>query len=150
MNVKNYTSGVPVSLTVARIESFLAKAGACSVSKQYGPGGEVAALMFKIQIPNGSTPCIRLPANTDKVYDILRKSVLRPRRGTLARLKDQAQRTAWKLMQDWVEVQVSLIHMQQAEVIEVFLPYVWDEQLQITLYGHFKSSGFKMIADKNL
>ncbi len=35
----------------------------------------------------------------------------------------QAPMTAWKLMLDWLDVQLSLIEMGQAEVMQVFLPY---------------------------
>jgi hypothetical protein len=90
---------------------------------------------------------IRLPANPDGVYDMLRSKVKRPRSGTLQKLRDQATRTAWKLVQDWVEVQMSLIEMQQAEFLQVFLPYVWDGKK--TFYSALKDQGFKMLTAGN-
>ena len=108
-------------------------------------GGVLAALKFKLEMPNGKTPIIRLPADSDKVFEAMKKAVVRPHNGTMQRLKEQSARTAWKLMQDWVEVQVSLIHMQQADPVEVFLPYVFDERKQMTLYQQLKSGGFKAL-----
>jgi hypothetical protein len=48
-------------------------------------------------------------------------------------------------MQDWVEVQMSMIQTKQADFIQVFLPYVWDEQRKQTFYQALKSSGFKAL-----
>jgi len=124
-NIKNYTSGVPVSRTIARIEEILADAGVQGISKDY-KDGKLLALSFRVVLHAEKPVAIRLPANVQAVYDVMKASVKRPRRGTLEKLQDQAERTSWKLMQDWVEVQISLIKMQQADFLQVFLPYVWD------------------------
>jgi hypothetical protein len=133
---------VPVNLTVARIEQLLAESGASSVNKDY-EAGALTALSFRILTPSGKPMTIRLPANADAVFDVMKKEVRRPRRGTFEKVKDQAQRTAWKLMQDWIAVQVSLIRMQQADVIQVFLPYIWDGEQ--TFYHRLKEGGFKQL-----
>ena len=137
MNLKNYTSTVPVNLTVARIEQLLAEAGATGVIKDY-TAGVLVALAFRIE-----RFTIRLPVNTQAVYDVLVKAVRRPRHGTLTKLREQANRTAWKLMQDWIQVQISLIQMQQADVLQVFMPYVWDGEQ--TFYAKLKGGGFKQL-----
>ena len=144
MNIKNYTSSVPVNITVARIEHLLAQAGATGVNKDYH-NGSLTALAFRIQTPTGNTLTIRLPANQQAVFDTMKKSVSRPRQGTMEKLQDQAGRTAWKLLQDWVEVQISLIQMQQADVLQVFLPYVWNEEFQSSFYSLLKDGGFKQL-----
>lgn len=142
--MKNYTSGVPVDRTISRIESVLAKAGAHGIMKDY-KDGVVVALCFIVRLPSigtipGKPVSVRLPINVDAVEEVLRQDVKRPRKGTLAKLRQQAERTAWKLMQDWVEVQISLIQMQQADFMQVFLPYVWDGKQ--TFYGRLKGTGF--------
>ena len=142
--IKNYTSGVPVERTLARIEAALVRGGATGVSKEYGEGRLLAVCFAVVDPQTGRRTAVRLPANVDGVYQALRAAVKRPRRGTLDKLRDQASRTAWKLMQDWVEVQMSLIQMQQAEFLQVFLPYVWDGQR--TFYAVLKDSGFKLLA----
>lgn len=125
MKLKNYTSTVPVERTLARIEQVIAQAGAANISKEYNQG-VLTALYFKVKHPGGREIPVRLPADPEAVYQTLRKAVRRYRPGTDARLREQARRTAWKLMQDWVEVQVSLIEMKQAEFLQVFMPYIWD------------------------
>lgn len=139
MNLKNYTSGVPVMSTIGRIENALARAGASGVAKEF-KNGHVASLTFHALLPNGKNIAIRLPANVDAVFATLRKQVSKPRKGTEQRLLEQAERTAWKLMQDWTEVQLSLIAMNQAEFLQVFLPYVHDGNE--SFYQRLKGNNF--------
>lgn len=142
MNLKNYTSGVPVEKTVSRIEQVLAKAGASGISKEFSGSGDIESMTFRIEMGHGQV-AIRLPANSSQVYDAMKKSIKRPRSGTMVKLQDQARRTSWKLMQDWVEVQCSLIAMKQADVMQVFLPYVWDGEK--TFYQFIRDGNYKML-----
>lgn len=141
--IKNYTSGVPVDRTLAKIEAALVRGGATNVSKDYKDGMLSAVCFVVVNPQTGQRMSVRLPANADGVYQAMRASVKRPRAGTLEKLREQASRTAWKLMQDWIEVQMSLIQMQQAEFLQVFLPYVWDGKK--TFYTALKDGGFKML-----
>jgi hypothetical protein len=143
--IKNYTSGVPVDRTIARIEAILVRGGATNIIKDY-KDGELDAVCFSVLHPGtGKYLTVRLPANVESVFRSLHETVKRPREGTVEKLRDQASRTAWKLMQDWVEVQMSLIQMHQVEFLQVFLPYVWDGQR--TFYTALKETGFKMLPE---
>lgn len=156
MFLKNYTSAVPVSVTIQRIEKVLIRCGVRGIMKEYlGVSGEIAALTFQIEAPSGSVT-IRLPVDKSRALDALWKdyagdgdlnskgdaliygSRKRRKRDDFA---EQAERTAWKIMQDWVEVQMSMIHMQQAEVLQVFLPYVYDGKR--TYYQALRESSFR-------
>ncbi len=139
MKLKNYTSNVPESRTIARIEECLAEAGASGISKDFAEG-RLTALTFRVSLPSGRPMSIRLPANSDGVFTAMMKEVKRPRASTAGKIREQASRTAWKLMQDWVEVQLSLIQMQQADFVQVFLPYVWDGKS--TFYEQLKAKNF--------
>lgn len=139
MKLKNYTSNVPIPRTVARIEECLAEAGAAGIMKDYA-GGTLTAISFRVVLPNGNPMAVRLPANVDGVFHAMMKQVLRPHKGTAERIREQAGRTAWKLMQDWAEVQLSLIQMEQADFVQVFLPYVWDGK--VTFYDKLKAGNF--------
>jgi hypothetical protein len=148
MNLKNYTSGVAVEQTIARIESRLASIGANSITKHYSPDRRIAAILFVIELGDRCYS-IRLPANADACFDAMwkehckRSARIHP--SAKERIKDQALRTAWKLVQDWVDVQVSLIVMQQAEWLQVFMSYVYDPQSQQTFYELAKGGGFKQL-----
>ncbi len=139
--IKNYTSSVKAEDTIARIELILSKNGATGISKDY-EDGKVTALTFLIPVENRSVS-IRLPANPDAVFRHMYASKKQHRPGTEQRVKEQAHRTAWKLMQDWVEVQLSLIQMKQAELMQVFLPYAWDGKQ--TFYASLKLGQFKSL-----
>jgi len=159
MFLKNYTSEVPVSQTIYRIEQTLIKCGVQSISKEYGTRAEVVALQFRIH-DNGKEFTVRLPANREKAQQAMwlnyadgqklspdgqtvwGSNLKKKKRSDFA---DQAERTAWKIVQDWVEVQMSMIQMKQAEPVEVFLPYVWDEQSHSTVFGRLKSGGFRAL-----
>lgn len=141
--MKNYTSSVPVETTIARIEKILANFGASGVAKSY-VNGSVESLQFSIIEPlTGKIITIHLPAKAAAIEKVLIEAVRRPQAGTLKRIREQSSRTAWKVIQDWVEVQLSLIEMGQAETLQVFLPYVWDGRK--TLYDVAKGTGFKML-----
>lgn len=139
-NIKNYTSTVPVWRTIARIEETLAEAGVQGIQKEYEEC-RLVALSFSIVLPNGKPVRIRLPADVKAVYQTMASAVRKPHRGTLERIKDQAERTAWKIQQDWIEVQLTLISLQKADFLQVFLSYVWDGKR--TFYTALKDSGYK-------
>lgn len=143
MNIKNYTSSVPVERTVSRIEQLIAEAGASNVAKSY-EAGKLVALCFKAMV-RGKLLTIRLPVNTDAVYRVMCSGVKKPRAGTIERLQQQAERTSWKLMQDWVEVQLALIKMGQAEFVQVFLPYIWSGTE--TFYDAMLRTNFKALPE---
>lgn len=143
--LKNYTSGVPVDRTISRIEALLVEAGASNITKDY-KDNKLDAVCFMVVMPDsGNKVSVRLPAKVEAVYMTMKDAVKRPRKGTLDKLHEQAARTAWKLMQDWVEVQLSLIQMHQVEFLQVFLPYVWTGKT--TFYDLLKGQNFKMLTD---
>lgn len=158
MFLKNYTSNVPVSETVFRIEKVLIRCGAASVAKEYvGTNGVVSALSFEIDTPRGKVP-VRLPVDVNRALDALWLDYadgekLSPdgnevhwnnrKKKKRSDFVEQANRTAWKIVQDWTEVQMSMIALKQADVLQVFLPYVitigGESVYQRMLGGGFKA-----------
>ena len=148
MNIKNYTSGVAVETTIARIEQKLAVVGATGIMKLYGPDKRVSAVIFNMPVGN-TNHSVKVPANVENCFQALWKDYCirtsRPRDGTKETIREQATRTAWRLVQDWIDVQVSMIVMKQAEPLEVFLPYVWDGKQ--TYFEAIKADHFKMLPE---
>jgi hypothetical protein len=139
MIIKNYTSGVPVDRTVARIETLLAEFGAKAIGKNYDQG-RLTSLTFQLEI-NQHDVLIRLPANPQAVYDAMLKECKRPRRGTLEKLKDQSDRTAWRIQQEWLEIELTKIGLNQTEPLQAFLSYIWDGKQ--TYFTALKERSFK-------
>src|SRR5262245_7687122 len=69
--LKNYTSEVPVSQTISRIEQTLIKCGVTGIMKEYGPGGKVTAIVFQVPIEGDRKLHIRLPADEERAVDAL-------------------------------------------------------------------------------
>lgn len=155
--LKNYTSDVPVSQTIYRIEQVLIRCGVTAIGKEYSPkAGEVAAITFKIPMPENGAMQVRLPADVHAATDALWEDYvdgdkLAPggqkldwnnrKKKSRTDFVAQGERTAWKIVQDWVEVQMSMIATRQAETIQVFLPYVWDGKR--TFYEAIKADGYR-------
>jgi hypothetical protein len=145
--IKNYTSQVPATRSVQRIEDLLVKHGSKNILKLYDQQ-KLTGIAFIISIDGRDIP-FRLPARVDRVEQRLRKSIKRPRSGTMNKISDQATRTAWRLLSDWVEVQISLIELDQAELIEVFLPYMYDPSKEQTFFEKIKKDGFKLLENRS-
>jgi hypothetical protein len=58
MNLKNYTSSVPVDRTVSRIEQALAAAGVKGIAKEY-VGGQLVSLYFRVARDTPNPPGAR-------------------------------------------------------------------------------------------
>jgi hypothetical protein len=124
--IRNYTSNVPAEQSIENIERLLVASGAQSIHKEY-VSGEVRALSFVIKNPETGLPvAIRVPADQDSAFLVIKEGVKKFTKAVERRLQAQARRTAWKLMYEWVHVQLSLIEMKQAELLQVFMPYVWN------------------------
>jgi hypothetical protein len=143
--IKNYTSTVDVERTIARIEQLLAKAGAVGIQKEYASGKPVA-MIFTVKAPDGDGVFdVRVPVSVEPVYKSINASRKRNAWTEAAQKADrqQAERTAWKLIQDWIEVQLSLIQLRQAELLQVFMPYLYDGKR--TMFEAMKERGFKAL-----
>jgi hypothetical protein len=151
MNLKNYTSTVPIINSIAHIEEYLISVGATAISKTYENGMPTGVIF---QVPsNGQFLTFSLPCKADKVLDFFLKERERNktnRTPTLTssmkeNIRAQANRTSWKLLSDWIEIQVSLIKLEQVETVEIFLPYLWDGTQ--TLFEKAKSDGYKFLTE---
>ncbi len=145
MNLKNYTSSIPAATTISYIEAYLASCGVSGISKQYENGVPIA-IFFHVEFPPDKYT-IRLPAKINEVHDVMWREHLASLRGASRRSKedfrDQAARTAWKIQQDWVQVQMSLIKLKQADFRELFMAFLWDGKQ--SYYQSLSAGGFKQL-----
>lgn len=143
MNLKNYTSTVPAATSINRIEKFLVASGASDISKKF-KDGVCVAITFRMVIDN--IPIFfQLPAKVDACFKVLWGEVIRKHVANKDNYLEQAEKTAWKLVYDWVEMQFTMIKLQQVEALQVFLPYVYDPAKNETFYEKVKENNMKLL-----
>jgi hypothetical protein len=154
--LKNYTSDVPVSESIRRIEEVLLRCGVKNIAKEYGLNQKIVAITFRVEEQSGRGWTIRLPADEQRATDALfldyadgqpiSKDGQRIEYWSGRKRKQrkdfvaQGERTAWRIVKDWVEVQMSMIQLKQADLMEVFLPYAYDGRR--TYYQALKESNY--------
>jgi hypothetical protein len=118
MPLLNYTTKVPVVRSVNEIQKILIKGGAKSILQDYDDNGKIEAISFKITL-NGADISFRLPSRTDEVLQVMKYD------GTPRAFLTEAhaQRVAWRIIKDWVEVQMAIVATNMVTLPQVFLPY---------------------------
>lgn len=142
MPLKNYTSEVPASRSIRWIEDKLIRHGAKQILKEYTADNRLKSVAFIIHV-NGIELPFKLPARIAECEKVLRGEVRRPRSETYKRIAEQAERTAWKILADWVDAQMAMIELAQVDLLEVFLPYLFDRASRQTFYQSLQSKGFQ-------
>jgi len=144
MNLKNYTSSVPANRSIQLIEELLINEGATNINKTIGEDKEINGVTFDIPIKD-KTFVFKLPSKVDLVYERLRKAIRRPTPVALENCKAQAKRTAWKILYDWVQIQVSMIQINQVEILEVFLPYMYSRLDNKTYFETLRDNNYNSL-----
>jgi hypothetical protein len=153
MAVRNYSTGIAVEKTVMEIEQILVKFGAEGIYKDY-KGSKIAGLMFFLR-KNGQKIPFKIPMTIEKTRTIITKAVQEgklPRKYLDEPLRsEQGERVAWRIIKDWIDSQLSLLEMQFADAIEIFLPYAYNMVEEKTMYQKFLENKEKYLAleDKN-
>lgn len=137
----NYTSTVPVEKSISHIEETLVLYGAKDIMKRYDSMGRLSSICFIILF-NGREIPFKLPAKIDACNKKFKESVKKPRRGTWEKIEQQAERTAWKIISDWIDLQTSMIELEQLELLQAFMPHVYDPHKEKTFYEEMKETRF--------
>jgi hypothetical protein len=143
--ILNYTSRVPASKSIAEIEGLLVEIGATGFQKEY-LDKKICGLKFIVELPGaGIKRVFSIPAKPDVVYSVMTKGRRIQKRAEEG-YREQAERTAWRIVRDWVEVQCTMVRLQQADAFEVFLPYMIDKHGE-TMYQRFVKVDFKLLKE---
>ena len=145
MPLLNYTTKIPAEQTAAEIMSIFVRKGATDILTHYGPGGMAAGLKWRMETANGAMG-FSLPINAEAVFEILtRDQVMKT--NPAARMQ-QANRTAWRIIKEWILAQMALIETEMVTVEEVFLPYMLTGKQ--TLYQALSNRDLKMLPGADL
>ena len=139
MAILNYTTTIDAAKTASEVQQILAKHGAKQVSIDYDEDLP-SALQFMIVFAEQPV-YFRLPCNVEGVYGALCKAKVPASKRTMA----QARRVAWRIIKDWTEAQLALVEARQAQLTEVFLPYVVADNGQ-SLFQVFADSKQKLLS----
>jgi len=148
MTLKNAYSGATSSLD--KIQKILTTHGAHKVMFDYAKdsSGRLEAISFGLEI-RGEPRGFRLPAMVENVTQILYGG--KDRYGHEKKItpvqRDQAYRTAWANIRDWIDAQMALIDTQQAKLEQVFLSYMVTDNNQ-TVFERLQNTQFALPAGK--
>jgi hypothetical protein len=144
--IKNYTSEVSAIKSIQHIENRLIEYGAKSVLK-ICENGKTIGIGFVIEINKNDIP-FRFRARVKEVTEKFAKKIKKPQKGTLENVKAQAERTAWKIMADDVDIQLSLIEIDQKDFVEAFLSSVYNYKEDRTFFEKVKDNNFAQLEYK--
>lgn len=134
-NIKNYASDARVDVAVQRIQQILTRAGARRLMFEYADSGRLSSIAFSIVTLRGEIP-ISLPARVEKVGRAMYGT-----QDLSESQRQQAERTAWKNIQDWIDSLLALVETEMVKLEEVFLPYVTARDGK-TLFEKMEEQGF--------
>lgn len=147
MALLNYTTTVEAYKTVSEIEQMLVKHGTKSIMKQFDDG-MITSLSFLINTGVNDIP-IKLPIRVDDVLQVLiEQKKMHPKAGIKA-TKDQANRVAWRILKDWIEVQMALLDIGMVQFEEIFLSYI-ETAGGKTIYEKLEEKHFLLELNENI
>ena len=148
--LQNYTSSISVARSIEYIERQLVARGSKFIQRSYDDDKKVTAIFFQVPI-NGVDVMFKVQANIDACLTRLQAMLsLRARPETKAKLPKQAERTAWKIVSDFIEVQMTMIDLGQRTMMQVFLSDVYDPVTEKTCYERMAEGGFKLLLGKGV
>ncbi len=134
MPLKNYRSRLTTD-PFAVIQKTLAQHRAKQIIQEFGDDGRVHAISFSLEI-NGKLHAFRLPARVENVQRILYGD-----KDLTETQREQAYKTAWANIRDWITAQMALLDTGMVKPEEVFLPYMLVKN-GITLFEDMQARGF--------
>lgn len=158
--ILNYTTEVKVEKTIEEIKAILRAHHARTVTEVYDKG-KIIGLEFVYETGWGPRPFL-LPAKPDVVLRlmverrnegkdtwsqhyidapwIVEEKYRRRDHAVPQSMIDQAERTAWRTIKDWVEAQMALMATRQVSFEQIFLPYALVDDGNRTMFDVYTDS----------
>ena len=111
MPLLNYTTKVNAQKTVTEVMGLLVAKGADEISIVYDDDRQPAGLKWTVQSPRLGRVAFALPCNVDAVFVKLTEQKVMVTSPESRR--QQAIRTPWRILKDWVEAQMALLVLQR-------------------------------------
>lgn len=142
MPTLNYTSSVAATKTAGEIQAMLAEHGAAAVMIRY-TDRRPAAVSFTLAGPGGDR-AFTLPVDVAAMEKALRAQHRSGKVATRYATAEQAERTAWRVVKDWLAAQLALTAAGMAQLDQVMLPYLHVSG-ETTLYQAYLENGQRML-----
>lgn len=143
MGIKNFSTTIAAKKTVDQIRDKLIKLGAKSVEIEYDKG-EPTAISFRMATKLG-VQSFQLPANPEGVYGVLLDDYKHRLIDRKYANYEQAVRTSWRTLQDFIEAQVAIIQAGLTTVDQILFPFMLTQSGQ-TVY-HDAVSRYKALPE---
>ncbi len=120
MGILNYSTTVSAENTAAQVSKMLAMKGVSRTSTLYDGEGRACGIGFSMPTPHGVRE-YELAVNSAGVLAAMtadrsvRSSYCTP---------EQAHKTAWRIMKDWVEAQIAVVEAQLSTLDQIMLPHL--------------------------
>lgn len=141
MAILNYTTKIDYHKTLGEISKCLSEHGAKSIMIDYENGIPVK-LNFTIEM-NNQIIAFQLPARYKGVLSAFVKQKVPKQYHN----DEQAIRTSWRIIKDWVESQMALVEAELSEISEIFLPYAITQNGS-TLFEEIKGKKLNVLLQK--
>ncbi len=139
MPVMNYTTTIPTYRSVAEVEHELILHGVTSIKKDY-EDGKISGLYFLIKIGENEVP-VKLPVQITEVFEALKREKKAHPKKQIKCTMEQAEMVAWRILKDWIEVQMQMVDFKQMKMEQIFLPQIQDRTGQ-TVFEKMRDSEY--------
>lgn len=133
------STDVSAEKSANEISAELVRAGALTISMDYGADGCITGIRWSMAIKTKLVE-FAIPARTDAIEKYLTSKA--PTQMQRNKAKGKARRIAWRQLYRWVQIQNALVQTGMAEPHQVYMPYainvqgstmfeVWQSQLAL-------------------
>lgn len=140
MAILNYTTKIDAWKTCNEVQQILSRHKISHFSIR-NEGSYPVALAFTIDF-KGQPMNFLLPCNHEGVLACLKKHRKVP---NSSKNSEQALRTSWRIIKDWVEAQLAIVEAELATIQEVFLPYLINNSGETLASKILNGDGMKLL-----
>lgn len=120
MPLPTYTTSIDVNKTLGEIQGMLSAARARSITVDYDGAGNPTAVSFTVVTGFGER-AFELPANVDAVFKTLTAQYQQGRVARRFTTREQAARVGWRIVRNWLEMQLAMIEVGMMTLEQVML-----------------------------
>jgi hypothetical protein len=135
----NYTTSVEAGRTVAEIQELLGQHGADRVMVGY-TAKRPSSVSFSLDTPAGPR-AFTLPVDVTAMHRVLQHQHGAREIERRYATAEQAERTAWRVVKDWLAAQLALVAAEMASLETVMLPYLVVDGSGTTLHQRYLDQG---------